>query len=222
LSDPVRIREAGSDVPVELRELFRSAAKPEPPSAAVGAMLSSRVAGMTAATASAPALVKLLPWLLGGAVALGGVAAYRAGRVEPSPPAPKAPSSVLATPMPEPLPAPPPAPSPAAPSPARSIAPRASAPSVAAGEDSLVGEEKLLNEAHAVLAASPRRALALAKSHAKRYPHGQLVAERDLIMIEALVGLGRRREAEELGRQLRATAPNNIYEERLDEILRER
>jgi hypothetical protein len=221
VSDPVRIREAGSDVPVELRELFRSAAKPEPPSAAVGAMLSSRVAGMTAATAQAPALVKLLPWLLGGAVALGGVAAYRAGRVEPSTPAPKVPSAALA-PTPEPPPAPPPAPSPAAPSPARSIAPRASAPSMAAGEDSLVGEERLLNEAHAALAASPRRALALAKSHAKRYPHGQLVAERDLIMIEALVGLGRRHEAEELGRQLRATAPNNIYEERLDEILRER
>jgi len=218
VSDPVRIREAGSDAPEELREIFRSAAKPEPLPPALGAMLSGRVAGMAAATAPTSVLVKALPWLLGGAVALGGVVAYRARRVEPIAPAPRSPTPALA-PAPEPIvPSPPPAAAP----PRRAVATRAPASSAAPAEDGLVGEERLLNEAHEALAASPKRALSLAQSHAKRYPQGQLVAERELIMIEALVGLGRRREAEALGRQLRETAPNNIYEERLAEILRKK
>jgi hypothetical protein len=220
VSDPVRIREAG-DVPEELRELFRSAAKPQPLTPALGAMLSSRVAGMAAASAPTPVLVKVLPWLLGGAVAFGGVAAYRSGRVEPGAPKPAAPAPALA-PAPEPIAPAPPALARAAEPPSRAVATRAPASRVATAEDGLVGEERLLNEAHEALAASPRRALALAQSHARRYPHGQLVAERDLITIEALVELGRRPEAEALGRDLRKTAPNNIYEERLDQILRKK
>jgi hypothetical protein len=216
VSDPIRIREAGGDVPEELRELFRSAAKPQPLTPALGAMLSSRVAGMAAA-APTPVLVKALPWLLGGAVALGGVAAYRSGHVEPAEPAPRAAAPALAL-APEP-----PAPPPAAEPPSHAVATRPAASvrgPVQHEADGLVGEERLLNEAHEALAASPKRALALAHTHAKRYPRGQLVAERELIMIEALVELGRRREAEALGRDLRETAPNNIYEERLDQILR--
>jgi len=85
-----------------------------------------------------------------------------------------------------------------------------------------VGEERLLNEAHQAIAADPRRALSLAQSHAHRYPHGQLAAERQLIMIEALVKLGHERRAEALSRQLRKNTPNSIYEERVDEILRKR
>jgi hypothetical protein len=218
VSDPARIRDAGSDAPDELRELFRGAAKPELLTPAAGAMLASRVAGI-ATPAATPALGKLLPWLLGGAVTLGGVAAYRAHRVEPTAPAPRAPAPALAPAPVAPAP-PPPAPSPATTPASHAVAPRA--PAVTAAEDGLVGEERLLNDAHEALAASPGRALALARSHARRYPRGQLVAERELIEIEALVKLGRHRDAEALGRDLRATAPNNIYEERLDEILRKR
>ena len=126
----------------------------------------------------------------------------------------------MVAPAPEPIA---PAPSPAAEAPRRAISTRPVAASATSStDDGLVGEERLLNEAHEALAASPKRALALAQSHARRYPHGQLVAERDLITIEALVGLGRRHEAEALGRDLRKTAPNNVYEERLDQILRKK
>lgn len=219
MTDPVRIREAGSDAPDELRELFRGAAKPEPLSPALGAMLSSRVGAIATAPASTPLVVKVLPWLLGGTVALG-VATYRVRHAEP--PAPREAPAALA-PAP-PLPAAPVAEPEAPPSRAvarRPVAPPGS-PSAAPPEDGLVGEERILNEAHEALAANPRRALALAHGHARRYPRGQLVAERELIEIEALVKLGRRREANALARTLRATAPNSIYEHRLDEMFREK
>ncbi|HVU51617.1 MAG TPA: hypothetical protein VHL80_13070 [Polyangia bacterium] len=226
MSDPVRIREAGSDAPEELRDLFRSAVKPAPPSPAVGAMLSSRIAGLAAAPAAPPVLAKVLVGLLGGTLALGGVVGYRVRHVEPATPAVGAPTPVRApspvrasTPALIPPAVPPPPPATAAP--ARAAPPRLSA-APGAGDDGLAGEERVLNEAHEALASSPRRALALARGHARRYPRGQLFAERELIEIEALVKLGRHREAEALARVLRETAPNNIYEDRLDELLRER
>jgi hypothetical protein len=223
VSDPTRIREEGSDAPDELRALFRSAARPEPLTPAVQAGLSRRIAGIGAAPA--PGFARWLPWLLGGSVALAAGGAVRtrvlepAGHVarpapvhlEPAPPAASVASPALA-------------PRPTAPTarvePTRPAAPAAS-PRPGA-EDGLVGEAHLLNEAHQALASNPKQALALAQDHARRYPHGQLGAERDLIEIQALVKLSRWREAEARGRALRRAAPNSIYEERLDEILRRR
>ncbi|HET9953806.1 MAG TPA: hypothetical protein VFQ61_04865, partial [Polyangiaceae bacterium] len=94
-----------------------------------------------------------------------------------------------------------------------------SAPQPSSEEDTLSGETQLLNEAHRALSTDPNRALAIAREHAKRYPRGQLAAERELILVQALVKLGRRREAEAKGRGLRKAAPNSIYEERLDKVL---
>jgi hypothetical protein len=70
------------------------------------------------------------------------------------------------------------------------------------------------------MTSDPRQALAIANEHAKRYPRGQLAAERELILIQALVKLGRTREAEARGRALRKSAPTSIYGERLDTILK--
>jgi hypothetical protein len=224
VSDPVRIREPGSGAPDELRELFRSAAKPAPLTPAVDAMLSTRVAALAATSAAAPTslLVKVLPWLVGGTLAVGGVATFRAHRSEATAPQ----RMSVAAPAPEAIA--PVAPTPEL-SPPASASPHVGTPRPiaakvppAAEPDGLVGEERLLNEAHQAVAADPHRALALAQSHARRYPHGQLAAERQLIMIEALVELGHERRAEALGRELRKTAPNSIYQERLDEILRKR
>jgi hypothetical protein len=221
MSDPIRIREPGSGAPEELRELFRSASKPAPLTPAVDAMISTRVAAMVTTSAPAPAslLVKALPWLLGGTLAVAGVATFRAHRNGAGAPQ----KMPVAAPVPEAVEPVAPEPSPPAPSPsthARTPLPIASKVTPSAEPDGLVGEERLLNEAHQAVAADPHRALSLAQSHARRYPHGQLAAERQLIMIEALVKLGRQRHAEALGRELRRTAPNSIYEERLDEILR--
>jgi hypothetical protein len=220
VNDPRRIREVGSDAPEELRELFRSARKPAPLSPAAQAMLSSRVTAMAAAPVSG--LVRWLPWLLGGAVAVAGAAAVRTRVPEPLPRAPSAFSAAPPTPVaPVPPPEPALAPVPAVPS-ARAEAarqPASLAPTRGEAQDALVGEARLLNEAHQALANNPKKAFLLAQDHERRYPRGQLAAERELIQIQALVKLGRQREAEARGRALRRTAPNSIYDQRLDEIL---
>jgi hypothetical protein len=215
MSDPTRIREAGSDVPDELRELFRSAVKPEPLTPGAQAILARRVAAIDAGPT--PGFFRWLPWLLiGGTVALAGTTAMRSRARAPRP------STVRPPPVVAPR-----AESPSAPPPGRPEAPARAAvarPLVSAtpgdGEDALVGEARLLNEAHRALAADARRALALAHEHARRYPRGQLTAERELIEIQALVKLGRRRDAETRAETLRKTTPNSIYDERLDQILR--
>ncbi|HET9932300.1 MAG TPA: hypothetical protein VFQ35_16465 [Polyangiaceae bacterium] len=230
MNDPIRIRESGSDAPDELRELFRSAKGPEPLTAPVEAALSTRVAGISSARSAA--LAKALPYLVSAALAGGGLVAWRATTQRSAHPASVAiaPSSTSSS-----LPAVAPAPSASSvgvASPESVVAPSdasarlrvraqsSAAPAKSADEDSLSGESRLLNQAHRALTTDPARALAIAREHAKRYPHGQLAAERELIMVQALVKLGRTREAEARGQELRKTAPKSIYEERLDKVLR--
>jgi hypothetical protein len=219
VSDPTRIREATSDAPDELRTLFRAAHKPQPLPPAIEAKLARVVA--TVDPPPARWLARALPWLLVASAAAAGVGALRSRSAPRSSPVPAAPVALpvavrVLAPAPAEVPAPSAAPRGETPRPRQAKAPARNA------EDGLVGEEHLLNEAHRALAANPNRALALARSHARRYPQGQLAAERQLIEIEALVALGRRRQAEARGRELRAAAPNSIYADRLDEILRGR
>ena len=225
MNDPGRIREGGSDASPELRDLFIDAAKPEPLTAQIDARLAAQIGSLSALPASS--LVKLVPWLAlgGGGLLLVGAVALVAQRQAPGPPAPPAQPAPLEAPAaPDPVPS---APVLALP-PAEANSARPSMPSGTPAEasmiseDTLAGEAKLLNQAHAVMATDPRKALAIAKEHAKRYPHGQLAAERELILVQALVKLGRAREAETRGRALRKSAPNSIYDQRLDMILQGR
>jgi hypothetical protein len=229
MSDPPRLREAGSEALPELRDLFLGAQKPEPLTPATDARLVAKVTALGALPA-AP-LAKVTPWLIaGGAVMLAGALALVAQR-EKSPPAtgtgrpPPATAALAPVTVERRAPAPPesrpsseatrsvPVSSPSA---ARLVP--AEAPSASA--DALAGEAKLLNQAHAATATEPHKALAIASEHAKRYPRGQLAAERELILVQALVKLGRTREAEARGRALRKSAPSSIYGERLDTILK--
>ena len=224
--DPPRLRESGSDASPELRELFVDAQKPEPLTPATDARVLAKVTALGALPA-AP-LAKAMPWLIaGGAIVLAGALAL-VTQSEKAPPAAGTPSPPQASAAPAPAPPEPAAPAPpdsptsgetkrsVTASPAR-LAP-AEAPSAA--EDALAGEAKLLNQAHAVMATDARQALAIAGEHTKRYPRGQLAAERELIVVQALVKLGRTREAEARGRALRKSAPSSIYGERLDTILK--
>jgi len=231
MKDPTRIREPGSDVPEDLRELFRAAKRPEPLTPDAEVALSARVAAIGVARASLTA--KLLPFLLGATLLGAGVLGVRAfapksERSTTHEPALKAP---VASPSAAPLSLPTPRDSaeaplapnePSAPAHARVRvpAPTAAPSASSASEDALSGETRLLNEAHRALASNPNLALAIAREHARRYPQGQLAAERELILVQALVKLGRVREAEVRGRELRKTAPKSIYEERLDKVLR--
>lgn len=229
MKDPLRIREAGSDASPELRDLFLDARKPEPLPPAVDARVTGQVAALGSMPAAAP--LKALPWLVaGGAVVVAGaLALVGAERAAEPQVASSAPSTLSTVPAPV---APTPAPPVVAEAPARDEEKRASqasaasaarttpAESASASEDALAGEAKLLNQAHAVMAADPQKALAIAGEHAKRYPRGQLAAERELILVQALVKLGRAREAEARGRALRKSTPSSIYGERLDTILK--
>ncbi|MDH5493399.1 MAG: hypothetical protein OEY14_15710, partial [Myxococcales bacterium] len=55
-----------------------------------------------------------------------------------------------------------------------------------------------------------------ATEHRERFPQGQLGAERELIAIEALVGLGRDAEAR---RRARALGREGLYRERIEALV---
>jgi hypothetical protein len=224
MSDPGRIRDGGGDAPPELRALFADAQRPEPLPPAIDARLAAQIGALGALPVSS--LVKAIPWLVGGgAVVLAGAVTLVVQRRAPVPDAVPIQATTITAPagaVPDPVPAPS---TPSEVPPETKSAPAAGggrgAPAEAssASEDALAGEAKLLNQAHDVMATDPRKALAIAGEHAKRYPHGQLAAERELILVQALVKLGRAREAEARGRALRKSTPNSIYGERLDTIL---
>lgn len=56
-------------------------------------------------------------------------------------------------------------------------------------------EHVLLSEARQALPRDPSRALSLSESHRRHYPNGLLAPEREMIAIDALLALGREREA---------------------------
>jgi hypothetical protein len=55
--------------------------------------------------------------------------------------------------------------------------------------------------------------------HEQRFPSGHLRIERELLLVDALVRLGRRPEAEARAASLERQNPNSLYNERLDQIL---
>lgn len=100
---------------------------------------------------------------------------------------------------------------------ATSLAPSASAHEVA--DPDL--EAPLLRSAQDALRGNPGEALAKAQEHAKKYPRGLLVQEREVIAIEALLKLGRRDEA--VGRSVRFSKsfPGSTHQRRIDALLGE-
>jgi len=80
----------------------------------------------------------------------------------------------------------------------------------------LLREAALLERARADLSTSPRRALTVARSHHRLFPNGQLGAERELIVSEALIELGRFREAR---RRLTLLSESGLYAEHARRLL---
>ncbi|MET0391069.1 MAG: hypothetical protein ABW321_34170 [Polyangiales bacterium] len=76
-------------------------------------------------------------------------------------------------------------------------------------------EAKLLFEARVALRNNPTHALRTLDEHAKRYPNGRLVPEREVLTIEALRALGRTEEAETRANQFRARYPGSFHLKRL-------
>ena len=98
------------------------------------------------------------------------------------------------------------------PGPSRS-APRfsRSRPGGATVRDPVRAELKLIDRARSLLAADPRRAIAIGETHATRFPRGVMAEERDAIIITALQSLGRTREAESRQATFRREHPDSPY-----------
>ncbi len=77
-------------------------------------------------------------------------------------------------------------------------------------------EIAILKEARESLGSNPARALALVDEHARSHPKGTLGQEREMIRIQALVGLGRKDEARALADAFKKRNPNSVYVQRLD------
>ncbi len=125
-------------------------------------------------------------------------------------------AAVPAGPASSPAAATPPAPLPLA-SAGGDGATKATAASAAA--DPGPSEGTLLIEARQAQASDPATALALTQEHARRFPRGELVEEREVLAIEALAGLGRRSEARARLDAFRRRFPQSLHVARLERLL---
>jgi hypothetical protein len=92
----------------------------------------------------------------------------------------------------------------------------------AASDTGMEAEVRLLERAQdALRSRSPSEALALADEHARRFPQGILVQEREVIAVEALVKAGRRDEAKARAARFRARFPGSSHTRRLDALVGE-
>ena len=93
------------------------------------------------------------------------------------------------------------------------------APSALPAENQLDQEIALLELSRSKLSGAPHLALSALRDHELRFPAGQLRIEREFLIVDALVRLGRRPEAQARAQALERQAPKSLYGERLDRIL---
>ncbi len=104
------------------------------------------------------------------------------------------------------------------PAPTSSVAGRPAASAVAEGP---AVEVRLLERAQDALRSRPAEALALADDHARRFPRGMLVQEREVIAIEALVKAGRVGEAKARAARFKERFPGSSHTRRVDALVGE-
>jgi hypothetical protein len=121
---------------------------------------------------------------------------------EPAQPLPAQPLPV----QPPPAPAPPPALEPP-------VVPEPAAAPEPSAEWVLVERARV-----ALLRGDPREALVTLMGHERQFPQGALAEEREVLTIEAMLALGRRKEALVRARAFRERYPNSVHQERLSEL----
>jgi hypothetical protein len=208
MSEPIRLREMSSDG----ADLLRAARRPRP--SAVRARTAAKVAAIAATPVAAFATAKWLSgktmaWLLGfgliGAAIGFGAYALRGGQggvVQETPQISHAPPPKLT-----PIELPPEAPAPvasAAPSPVVTAAPKASV-------DTLAEENALIDPVRAKVESDPAAVLGATDAHKKKFPAGQLAADREYLAIRALKKLGREADAKSRGEAFLTRFPNSPY-----------
>jgi hypothetical protein len=246
--DPSRLSELGDGSP-ELRQLFRSA-REDVPSATKLEGLWARLeplAGPTSGTSPVPPAAPTPPVVTSAssagagkllaivaAVGAAGVVAYFLSRPtpvapsEPQKPTPAVAPVLTATPAPSTLQVPAPAVAPestpsntVAPAPAEARGIQSPASSKGASNDASA-EAALLERAREAISSDPKRALALTREHARRFPKGILTQEREVIAIDALNRLGKSSEADSRADQFKKTYPGSPHQHGLDSATNQR
>ncbi|MBX3200760.1 MAG: hypothetical protein KF894_21665 [Labilithrix sp.] len=92
-------------------------------------------------------------------------------------------------------------------------------PKVVDAPDTLLREIALVDAARSKLTTDPAGALGILEQHLREHGRGQLALERDVLRLEALVGLGRRDEAERIGQSIQSRAKGTPYAERAASVL---
>jgi hypothetical protein len=78
-----------------------------------------------------------------------------------------------------------------------------------------ISEAELLEQARSALKSDPARALARANEHARRFPRGALVQEREVIAIKALRQLGRAADADKRADSFSKAFPGSAFQRKL-------
>jgi hypothetical protein len=227
-----------SEADPELARLFRAGRPPAPLSSVAFGRSRRRVLGLAAAPAALSAFALIQKAALGAVVGMAAVAAVALPQLMLEPAAPSvaptrkvAPGRALAPPSAD----------------SRRRAPSAAVAALSAalassattsppppgadvgrrvassdeGEHALVRESRSLERARAELERRPALCLQLLLAHARAFPQGALLAERELLTVASLMRLGRRSEAQAAAQALRARSPGSLYEERLESLLGE-
>lgn len=218
MTDPIRLLDDPS-APGSVTELVRAIQPPAPLTEAGRAALAARI---TASAATAPVVAAKVLTLKAGLAALvaGGGLALLVTALEPTKPAPAPPPEPAVTaprlpPIQELVPQPErtvtePAPAPPAPRPQAARAP--------SPKDTLAIEESLLERARESLG-TPSRALALLAEHERRFPAGELTAERLYLSARAHQKAGNTAQAQKYARALARRFPKSTYLSSLKPLL---
>jgi hypothetical protein len=86
-------------------------------------------------------------------------------------------------------------------------------------DDALSKELRLVDGARIELALNPQRAHGMLVRHASEFPSGQLASEREVLLVDVLLRLDRRHEAEAHARALTTREPGSPYAQRVDALL---
>jgi len=96
---------------------------------------------------------------------------------------------------------------------------RAREPVLDPATENLEREIQLLERARQLMKPNPSLALSTLDQHRREFGSGTLVLERQFLEVDALLRLGRRDQAIARAADLRARAPNSLYERRLSKLL---
>ena len=224
MSDPRRLLD-DPGTPSEAAELVRSLEAPASMADAVRSTIGTRVARSAALVPAAAAKLAPLKLVGASAVAVGGAVALSLGLLAPpeAPAPPPAPVVADERAAPPPKVAPPEAEAIAPPAPAPALEPVSKAPSstprAPSKKDTLALEEALLEQARRASRESPARALSLLQEHERRFPSGELTAERLYLTAQAHRQAGNVDAARRYAKLLSQRFPRSTYLPRLRPLL---